>query len=121
MITRPKNFAFRLFRYLLLNSAFAACLWFGLVEQVQGAANIAFFCAWLVSISSLFLLHKDSVQMLKDNGVVIPLFADQLFDYCVVVFLVWHSCFVTAAAYTVHALMVAAWHRKAFNEEKVTP
>ena len=105
----------RLFRYIAANALFAACLWLGIIHEIAGAANVGLLLAWWSIFVSAFLTHKDIVTEKRKRGRIVTLWIDQLFDGAVLLFMVWHSWWITGIGYLFHMVMVAASHRKAFG------
>lgn len=106
----------RLFRYILCNAIFAGCLWFGIIEGISGAANVAIVWIWVVFATSLFLLYDEAIASYRKNGKLLPLWVDQVFDLCVILFLVWNGWIASGIAYLIHTAFIAVAHRKAFDE-----
>lgn len=103
----------RLIRYIITNAAFAVCLWFGIIEGISGAANVALFIAWIAIVTSLFACSKDVIEKLAQRGRTVPMWIDQSFDLMVVAFLVWHGWWATAIGYVIHMGSLAVAYDRA--------
>lgn len=107
----------RLVRYIMLNGLLAASLWFGIVEHVEGAAIVAMVLAWFTSVTSLFMLHKDVIAVIRKRGKTVPVPVDHAFDVAVVGFMLWGGWIITGIAYAFHILMIAVAFHKAFKDQ----
>ncbi|ARU30891.1 hypothetical protein CAP31_03825 [Sulfuriferula sp. AH1] len=54
--------------WLAINGAFAAMLWFGFVEGVEGARNLSLFLVWASFIISWGMLVPDIQKELAKKG-----------------------------------------------------
>ena len=99
------------FKYFIINGIFAACIYFGLFENIEGAKNLTLFIAWLSIIMSMFML-TDAAQeaLVKQGGPSVPRWFDITLDIAVIGIFVWLNWTWTAAGYTLHMFMlIAAW------------
>lgn len=70
-------------KYLLINSIFVACIYYGYVEHIEGAERVALFIAWLSIVVSFFALSDTFVETLRKNKPSFPKLVDRTFDLCV--------------------------------------
>lgn len=100
-------------QWVLVNGAFAACLYFGYIEGVEGALRVAFFLAWFAIICSLPTASEEVRKKMRENGRTIPAWVSVPFDIAVTVVFVWFGAWVTGAFYVLHILLLhAAWNSK---------
>ena len=72
-------------KYMLLNSVFVICIYYGLFLGNEMAANIAYFIAWITIICSFFALSDEVVKRMAEEGRhCIPAWFDGAFDIAVV-------------------------------------
>ena len=88
-------------RYIVINSAFVACIYYGFFEGIEGAANVAVFMAWFTGIAGLIFwigITLDSLENAKGEMLdmlarrdpsVVPFWFDLTFDIGVVLAFVW--------------------------------
>jgi len=96
--------------WLAINGAFAAMLWFGFVEGVEGARNLSLFLVWASFIISWGMLVPDIQKELAKKGRSAPKAMNVLYDLSVTFFLVWFGAWVSAVAYAMHiVLSEAGW------------
>jgi len=105
-------------RYVVINSIFAAALYYGFIveEPIEGAKNIAVFMGWVtVAISLLFMfaLMIDGAESNDKKGEmkeklarempksVIPFPIDVLYDLCVTGVFIWFGHYVLAFFYII--------------------
>lgn len=104
----------KLAKWVLINSALLAMMWFGLVEGVEGALNIALLMSWLTVIISLFCL-SDSVikKMLEDKTTrTVNKYISILFDLLVASAFAWHGYIWLAGFWLVSVIFQEAmWVR----------
>jgi hypothetical protein len=100
-------------RYIIINGIFAAAIYFGFFEAVEGAKNLALFIAWLTGLFGvlvLFALWIDSLEDYSHHGElreqfsrheqsVIPWPVDLLFDVCVTLVFIWFGHYVLSIFY----------------------
>lgn len=108
----------RAFKWLLVNSLFAASLWFGLVQGIEGFRNIGLFIAWLTIVTSVFFFTDAAQKHLREKGPSVPLLIDWLFDAAITGLFVWHGYWVTAIFYVVHVILLNGARAKAKEEPR---
>jgi len=100
--------------YILINGAFAFCLYFGFFEGVPGAANVAnFYIGFLLVLTVIYLFAMDVVvaSMVKANWrPAVPQWFDVGFDVLVVVALAYLGFFWLATGYVIHMVVVSMTH-----------
>lgn len=96
-------------KYILVNSAFAACLYFGLYENVEGAENVAVFYAWLMFFCSTMMVTDVGKKSIKDNlsknGLSVPRALDAIFGIAATCAFVWYGFVWTGLFYLIHAIL----------------
>ena len=108
-------------KYLLINSIFTASLYYGYVESVEGAENIALAIAWFIIIVSWLALSDEFVQQLRKNPSITPKWIDQPFDLAVASIFFWFGAEWTGAFYLLHIILFIGAQEKAkepANNEK---
>lgn len=96
-------------RYFIFNCAYLACLWYGAVEGVQGAYNVALFLSWVLICASAIVLSKDARSKCAEKTLnrMIPQWFDHLLDLTILGFMVWHGWIYTPIGWVFHMMMVA--------------
>lgn len=96
-------------RWALINGCFALALWFGFVEGVAGAKNVAMFLAWLSAVLGMFCATDAAVEELRKKPRSVPQGVNTALDVAVAIFLVWFGAWLTAIAYTIgHSILLSA-------------
>lgn len=95
----------RILKWALWNGIFATFLYFGLVRGVSGAENVAVFVVWSLGVISLFSLSDEAVKTMVKKGFSVPIYIDIIFDFSVLVCLLWFSYIWAGMAYFIHILM----------------
>ena len=102
----------KLFRWFLINSLFAACLYWGFYVGVDGAKNVSIFYVWVAFALSLLSFSDEFVNHLKKKKPQVPRWLDYSFDLSVVFFLVWFGFIFSGIAYFIHLLLIqTAWNK----------
>lgn len=98
-------------RWLLANGVFSACIYFGFIEGVDGAKNIALFLAWMTSIVSLFF-YSDAVmkEIFKKQGALVNRTLDVIFDCCVLSVFLWYGYIVLSIFYFIQIISCGRMH-----------
>ena len=109
------------FRWALINGLFAACLYYGFIENIDGAYNVAMFLAWATVITSLFVSSDGVVKKMKDGGRSVTMGIDVLFDTVVILVFAWFGAWVTATGYFLHAILQQAAWDKALSPNETEP
>jgi hypothetical protein len=104
----------RLLRYIVINSIFAACLWFGVLGESDGAENVALFIAWTISLFSLFTLSDKFMTPFLEKGMPrsVPQWFDAGFDIAVVMVFVWDGRFIIGFFYLLHLILFTVFNQK---------
>jgi len=109
---------YRGLRYIVINSIFAAALYYGFIveEPIEGAKNIALFMGWVTAVISLLFmvaLMVDGAEANEDKGKikeklarempksVIPFPIDLMYDLCVTCVFIWFGHYVLAFFYII--------------------
>ncbi len=101
----------RQIKWAIINAAFGAALYFGIVFGVTGAANVALFYAWLSFVLSWGALSDDLVRKFQaGRSPTVPVWLDVWVDVAAIIFMVWHGWLWTAIAYASHTILVARMH-----------
>lgn len=95
------------FLWFVSSSVFGAALYFGLVQDVAGAANVVQFYIWFNFILSLYMLSEKFVAEVRKKGTPqVPVWMNAVYQLCAVALLVWYGWFWAAAAYTLSAILL---------------
>lgn len=101
--------------WLALNGGLAAAVWFGYMEGVEGARNVALFLIWFVTVpASLMVLSNKTLERLaKEKDVPTPIrrLVGRAISLGVLGVLVWSGSAWTAAAFGAALLLQAAGRR----------
>ncbi len=96
--------------WLAMNGGFAAALWFGFIEGVDGAQHLAKFWVWAVAVPVAFLALTDAMQ--KKLAAEPPAPVRTLLGHFIAWFalgvFVWHGHIATAVAWVFWMLAAAA-------------
>lgn len=102
------------FKWVVINSAFAALAWFG-VHGVTGAGNVFCFLTWLFAIMQCIVVgNKELCAKAKAMGRSVPRWLCVTYDIALLVFLLWHGWWFSAVAVVLMAFSTAA----VFDAEK---
>lgn len=108
-------------RWTLQNSVFAALTYYGVVEHVEGAYNVALFIIWVMFIIAFAITMKmDDVVKSAKNYSTIPLWLDQLYDVCILAVWIWYGHEFFATLYLLHMFPLAYFKKqvqKKFKEQ----
>jgi hypothetical protein len=106
---------FRAVRWFIINGLFVTALYFGFIEQIGGAKNVALIYAWFcITISFLVQIDTiaDSVAKEKHNIISVPLWINDCLDHFVVAFFAWFGCWIIAIFYLIHIYLIKAFVEK---------
>jgi len=97
-------------KYFLINGSFAACIYFWLFKEHNGAGNVSVFYIWFSFIVSLTCLMESVQESLakKQPMKSVPIWFDRLFDLSIAALLVYFGHFVLGTAYLIHFYFL--WH-----------
>lgn len=86
-------------RWLVFNAAFFAALWFGFVEHVDPAKNVALFWIWVSFGAALFMTTDAAIEVLVEGGgLSSPLWLDFPLDVLVLAILIWAGAWWASVA-----------------------
>jgi len=102
-------------RYIVVNTIFAACLYYGFFEQVEGAKNVALFMAWITGLLGVLIMFGLFIDDLDNNDnkgdlretfarmpqSVIPFPIDLAFDLALTCTFIWFGHYILALFYIV--------------------
>lgn len=96
--------------YIVVNCCFAALLWLGFIEGIDGAQNAVKFLVWAFFLPLSFLMFSESVQKRlaeRCRTSKVTEMAHGLVNFFAIFVLVWNGHFVTAAAFLFHMFALA--------------
>jgi ABC-type sugar transport system permease subunit len=95
-------------RYLLINSGFAICVYYGLYEGNQGAENLAIFYIWVIFVLSLFLFNEKAIKALKEKKLKpsVPKWLDATFDFSLLAAIIYSGWVISGIAYLIQLLIM---------------
>ena len=96
----------RLIRFILINTGFAVCLYFGLVEDVNGAINVALFIAWFHVFVGIMCVSETVAVEIRKNKRTVPFEFDITYDLLVTLAFLWHGYWVVGVLYLLASLLV---------------
>ena len=99
-------------KWFLLNGLFAAMVWFGLVNGVVGARNIAIFAAWFCFVVSLLMLGSEAQKNVAKSNYKqpVPPWLDRIFDSYISAMFIWYGFWLTGLVYFVHMLFLCTFY-----------
>jgi len=103
----------RLFKYLTINCVFSALLYFGYIEEIEGAENVALFIAWVASIATLFSGDSTAADIKSGKLPLVPRQVAVLFDFGVVCVFVWFEAWWTGAMWLMHIVVLEGYYSAA--------
>jgi len=98
----------KLAKWTLINGLFVICLYFGYVEGVEGARNVALFYAWFVILTWFFvaLVNADEMVLrLKEDGRSAPRFIFIALHLLITACFAWFGAWITAIFYILHVVI----------------
>ena len=95
----------RVLKYVATNTVFSASIYYGYVEGIEGAENLALLIAWFCIIVSFFCISDQVVEAAAKSPSVIPRWIDTPFDLAVVGAFAWFGGFWTAGFYILHMFL----------------
>jgi hypothetical protein len=95
----------RFAQWFISRAILAACLWFGLVDGVQGARNVGIVMVWVFIVTVLVIASSRLVEQAAKNPEIapaVPMWFNVSFDFTIAGFLVWHGFIATGVTYLLH-------------------
>ncbi len=89
-------------KYFLTNGAFIALLYFGFIEEIDGAYNVAMFFAWVTIAVSVISISDSIIKEKAKEGFLVPAWVDVSLDIGVVIFLAWFGAWFTCIFWVMH-------------------
>jgi hypothetical protein len=83
-----------------------AALWFGFIEGMTGALNVAYFMAWLTAAISLFALSDRFADEVGKKPPALPAWFAAIYHVVTTFAFVWNGAMVTAIAFAVGVCIV---------------
>ena len=96
----------RLLKYLSVNSVFAGLIYLGLVNEINGALNVALFMAWFTVFVGFMSLTDVMAAELQKKGRVVPFQFYITFDVIVSAAFSWHGHWIVAALYLLSSFLM---------------
>jgi len=95
----------KMLSWVLINSIFAVCGYYGLVEGVAGAGYIFWFMFWLCTIGAIICnFSSDAIKVARRDGPSVPRWMDVVFDLGILFLVVWNHHYFAGAFYVIHML-----------------
>jgi len=109
----------KIVKYTLINILFVATIYYGFVENIEGAERLSLVIAWFIIICSWCALSDQVIELLSKNPPVIPRSIDVTFDFLVCAAFIWFGAVWTGAFYLLHIFLIMAARENAakLNEE----
>lgn len=100
----------RLFKYIVINLIFVVSIYYGAVEGVAGAENLALFITWImIIISPLFLvdevIESKEIREILQNPIV-PRWFDVALDLSILGAFIYYGWIITGVGYLLHILII---------------
>ena len=101
MTKRKEDSMKKILWWLVLNGGFAAAVWFGFIEGVEGAQYVAKFWVWAVTVPMGLMAFTDAMQKKLAAEPPQPLRSkvQHLIAWCALSVFVWHGHIATAVAW----------------------
>jgi len=100
--------------YVVLNGAFAACVFYGVSGEHPGIANLTVFFVWVLFIGSVIVSlnlenekARESVEKIAKHRSV-PRWMDQALDLVLTITFIYNGWFVCGVVYCIHSLLMVA-------------
>ena len=78
-----------------------ALVWFGVIQENAGAANLFIFMVWVSFASVLICIWStESIERLKQKGTPLPQPISRILNLGMLIILVWHGWWVVSFIYT---------------------
>lgn len=98
----------RALNYIAFTSLHVAMLWFGLVEQHDGALNVGLALTWFCIIISWFILTDNAInELAKRKRSTLFIAFDRVIDLSIALLLIYFGWFITGGLYALHIALVA--------------
>lgn len=95
----------RITTWFVVNVSFMAALWFGHVEGVDGAKNLATFWTWFsFTITLFYFLYIDKIKKLLKRPT--PAWLSVLINVSITAFFVWHAYYITGFLWLIRLLVI---------------
>jgi len=108
----------RIVSYLVLNGALAGSLYFGFVQGINGAENIAYALAWFAIIGGFFAGGNDNVRKaVRDAGRSVPAWLNHTIDIGVLGVLFWFGAWFTGIFWVIHMLLLLEVHKETLDKD----
>lgn len=108
----------RMLRYVMLNTFFSICLYYGFFQGIEKAQTMAYVIAWvciLIGIFAIFLSNNEKVMNdMAAEQVSSPTLRgfDFIFDLGVIAIFIYADAWVTAGFYLFHMLVLLGLREK---------
>ena len=101
----------KVFKYFLINGAFAAALYFGLYVGIEGAQNIVLLISWAMIAMSPLAIFDPVIEAAAEKKYKpsIPEWVDVSLDVAIVIVLAWFGWMWTASFYFIHIFFMASF------------
>ena len=94
-------------RWAIINGSIAPLAYFGFIEGVQGAANVAMVMLWLAICITPFALTDNITKMLQSK----PQWKKHVataYDIAMCFFLLWIGMMWTGVFYLIHSILISS-------------
>jgi hypothetical protein len=122
LLFMKKNKFLRIFKWAALNLFLAWCAWEGAINGNAGARNVLYFAAWFFAITYFLagtIVSKEEIEKITEKGRSVPAIVSHGFDSFMILFLVWHSWWVTAIAFLISTIFKAELFQKNNKKEEI--
>jgi hypothetical protein len=97
-------------KWVAINGLFAAGIYFGFYEGIEGAKNVTMLIAWATIVMSFSYLTDAVKESFKKSERSMPASVNVIYDLAVACAFAWFGAWVTAAFWLLHLVMQeAAW------------
>lgn len=106
----------RIARYVMLNTFFSLCLYYGFFQGIEKAQTMAYFIAWvciLIGLCTIFFNEKILNSMANEtNGGSTLRGFDFIFDLCVITVFIHADAWMTAGFYLIQMIAILSIREK---------
>lgn len=104
-------------RWFVINGAVACLAYFGFIQGLDGAANVAMVILWLTIALSPFVLMDKLADELRSRPEWFKA-VDTVYDITMTVFLLWIGMMWTGVFYLIHTMLVAGARYSTRNNDE---
>jgi len=102
----------KLLKWVVINGLFLVFLYYGFVEGIDNAENLALFFAWVNILCSLFMTQDDMVKKMQEVGRTVSKEVNVAYDLTVLCVFIWYGAWITGSFWLIGLIMQeAGWEK----------